>query len=87
MERLSVPVFLLANPDDHNMGGGYNGGRLTLEVPRKSDALPTFFHELMHAFVGEQRIRRSGNRRRDSGTRFRNAERRYRLRLVPGCAP
>jgi hypothetical protein len=33
------------------MGGGYNGGKLTLEIPRKRDVYPTVLHELFHAFV------------------------------------
>jgi hypothetical protein len=49
--QVTVPAFLIANPDDRNFGGGYNGGRLTLEVPRAFDALPTFLHEVMHAFL------------------------------------
>lgn len=52
---LRVPVYLIANPDDHSMGGGYNGGRLTLEIPRASDAINTFLHEVMHAFTLEQK--------------------------------
>jgi len=55
--RARVPVYLIANPTDHDIGGGFNGGRLTLEVPRKSDAYPTFLHELMHAFVNQERDR------------------------------
>jgi len=44
-------AFLIANPDDRNFGGGYNGGRLTLEIPRVYDALPSFEHECLHAFL------------------------------------
>jgi len=46
-----IPFYVLANPDDANMGGGYNGGKLTLEIPRKRDVYPTVLHELFHAFV------------------------------------
>lgn len=51
---LRVPVYLIANPDDYSTGGGYNGGRLTLEIPRASDAINTFLHEAMHVFTREQ---------------------------------
>jgi hypothetical protein len=53
---LSVPVFLVANPSDNDTGGGFNGERLTLEVPRKADPLVSLvFHELMHAFIAGKR--------------------------------
>ncbi|MHC4163099.1 MAG: hypothetical protein ACYSUM_13305 [Planctomycetota bacterium] len=55
--KIKVPVYLIANPADHSIGGGYNGGSLTLEVARKSDTFPTFQHELMHAFVNRERGR------------------------------
>lgn len=48
---LNVPVYLLANPSKHSGGGGYNGGRLTIEVPREYDPYPLLFHELFHAFL------------------------------------
>ena len=47
----TLPIHLIANPADHDMGGGYNGERLTLEIPRKSDAFPTLLHEVFHAFL------------------------------------
>ena len=47
-----VPAYLLPNPDPHNIGGGYNGGRLTIEIPTAGDAVPTALHELFHAFLG-----------------------------------
>jgi len=53
--RVDVPVFLIADPDDHDCGGGYNGGRLTLEVPRKDDVFPIFLHEIFHAFIETRR--------------------------------
>lgn len=46
-----LPVYLIANPADSDFGGGFNGGRLTLEVPRAADAWPTFLHEVFHAFL------------------------------------
>ncbi|MQY83239.1 hypothetical protein GH157_06065 [archaeon] len=50
-----VPVFLIASPHDRNGGGGYNGGVLTLEIPRAHDAYPMFLHELFHVFLNSQR--------------------------------
>lgn len=55
--QLTVPVYLMVNPADRNHGGGYNGGRLTVEVPRVYDVMPVFLHELMHAFLSVQRPR------------------------------
>jgi hypothetical protein len=51
VSKIEVPVYLIANPDDSNCGGGYNGGRLTLEIPRVYDVYPIFLHEVMHAFL------------------------------------
>lgn len=50
-----VPVYLIANPAARDFGGGFNGGRLTLEVPREADALGTFLHEVFHAFLDLRR--------------------------------
>jgi hypothetical protein len=49
--KITVPVYLIANPEDTLIGGGFNGGRLTLEIPRKRDAYPSLLHELFHAFL------------------------------------
>jgi hypothetical protein len=51
----AIPCYLIANPDDASIGGGYNGDFLTLEIPRNRDAYPTFLHEILHAFVDKQR--------------------------------
>lgn len=50
-----VPAFLIPNPDPNNFGGGYNGGRLTVEIATEFDVWPTFVHELMHAFLASRR--------------------------------
>jgi hypothetical protein len=53
---LTVPVFLIANPETSNAGGGYNGGRLVLEVPGQPEAgLDIFLHEVFHAFLEPRR--------------------------------
>ena len=48
-----IPVFLLANPSENQVGGGFNGGKLTIEVPSGilEPALGTFQHEVTHAFL------------------------------------
>ena len=52
-----VPVFLMANPSETNLGGGFNGGKLTLEVPSGNgeNAFGTFVHEAFHAFLELER--------------------------------
>jgi hypothetical protein len=49
--QITVPVFLITNPDEYTCGGGVNGGRLTIEIGRSCDAYPILLHELFHAFV------------------------------------
>ena len=62
--RPSVPVYLIANPSEGQIGGGFNGGRLTLEVPTGRDAYPSLLLEVFHAFLEEKRpaIRRAADR-------------------------
>ncbi len=49
--KLTIPVYLIANPNERTCGGGFNGGRLTLEIARNYDMYPNFLHELFHAFI------------------------------------
>jgi hypothetical protein len=49
--KLTVPFYLIANPHERDCGGGYNGGRLTLEIAKSYDMYPTLLHELVHAFA------------------------------------
>jgi hypothetical protein len=49
--KLTVPVYLIANPHERNCGGGFNGGRLTLEIAKNYDMYPILLHELFHAFT------------------------------------
>lgn len=51
----ALPFYLIANPDEDSIGGGYNGGQITLEIPRKRDAYFTLLHELFHAFFELQK--------------------------------
>ncbi len=53
--QLEIPFYILANPSDSYIGGGYNGQRMTLEIPRERDCFNSLLHELMHAFIGSQR--------------------------------
>lgn len=49
---IEVPAFLVADPEAHDAGGGYNGGRLVLEVPGDTAAGEALFlHEVFHAFL------------------------------------
>jgi len=54
-ERVTVQAYLIANPDERRFGGGYEAGRLTLEIPRAYDAYPVFLHEVLHAFINNRR--------------------------------
>jgi hypothetical protein len=49
-----VPVFLVANPEEHNGGGGAYGGRLVVEVPLL-DAIGTLLHESLHQLLDPQK--------------------------------
>src|SRR5262249_9190266 len=51
VKDVAVPVYLFANPDETSIGGGYNGGVLTLEGPRQRDAFPSFQHQGFHTFL------------------------------------
>lgn len=50
-ETVRVPLFLIPNPEEGNAGGGFNGGRLVLEVQDQPDPIPTLFHECLHALL------------------------------------
>jgi len=49
--KLTIPIYLMANPDERNCGGGFNGGQLTLEIAKNYDMYPMLLHELFHAFI------------------------------------
>jgi hypothetical protein len=50
--KLTVPFYVIADPSPQGLGGGgFNGGRLTLEIIKGSDMYPTMLHELFHAFI------------------------------------
>jgi hypothetical protein len=49
--KVSVPVYLIANPHDVDMGGGFNGQIVAVEIPRVADAYPMLLHEIFHAFL------------------------------------
>jgi hypothetical protein len=54
-ETIKVPLFLVPNPEEGNGGGGFNGGRLVLEVQGRPDPLPTLFHECLHALLWQHK--------------------------------
>ena len=49
-----VMVFLVANTDEHNGGGGVEGGRLVVEVPLL-DTIGTLLHECLHQLLDSQK--------------------------------
>lgn len=50
-----VPLFLVANPEEGSGGGGFNGGRLVVEVQKQPDSLPILFHECLHALLWQHK--------------------------------
>lgn len=50
-EAVTVPVFLVANPEEGSGGGEANAGRLVIEVQTRPDPLPFLFHESMHVLL------------------------------------
>ena len=48
--NISVPVFLVANPNDKNGGGEANAGRLVLELP-SPDPRSFLLHEALHLIL------------------------------------
>jgi hypothetical protein len=49
-----VMVFLVANTEEHNGGGGVEGGRLVVEVPLL-DTIGTLLHECSHQLLDPQK--------------------------------
>jgi hypothetical protein len=54
---IRLPLFLIPNPEEGTAGGGFNGGRLMLEIQDKPDPLPTLFHECLHALLWQHKER------------------------------
>jgi hypothetical protein len=52
---IKLPLFLIPNPEEGNGGGGFNGGRLVLEVQDQPDPLPYLFHECLHALLWQHK--------------------------------
>ena len=50
-----VPLFLVPNPEEGSGGGGFNGGRLVVEIQKEPDPLPILFHESLHALLWHQK--------------------------------
>jgi len=53
--NLRVPLFLVPNPEEGNGGGGFNGGRLVVEIQEQPDPLPILFHECLHALLWQHK--------------------------------
>jgi hypothetical protein len=49
-EAVTVPVFLVSDPDDANGGGEANGGRVVVEV-RPQESTGVLLHESLHALL------------------------------------
>jgi hypothetical protein len=49
--RLRLPLFLVSNPAEGSGGGGFNGGRLVVEIQGEPDPLPILLHECLHALL------------------------------------
>ena len=50
-----VPLFLVPNPEEGSGGGGFNGGRLVVEIQKDPDPLPILFHECLHALLWQHK--------------------------------
>jgi hypothetical protein len=48
---LLLPLFLVPNPEEGNGGGGYNGGRLVVEISNDPDPMPILIHEILHSLL------------------------------------
>jgi len=46
--EVTVPVYLVADPDEKNGGGEANGGIIVVETRNNSDDLPVLMHESLH---------------------------------------
>jgi hypothetical protein len=49
-DTITLPVYLVANPEENSGGGKANGGRIVVEVPG-SDTLGFLLHESLHVFL------------------------------------
>jgi len=54
-EVLRLPLFLVSNPEEGSGGGGFNGGRLVVEIQEKPDPLPILIHECLHALLWQHK--------------------------------
>jgi hypothetical protein len=49
--KISIPVFLVVNPEEGSGGGEANGGRLVVELQQKPDPLVFLVHESFHQLL------------------------------------
>jgi hypothetical protein len=50
-DKITIPVFLVVNPEDGSGGGEANGGRLVIELQQHPDPLPFVAHESFHLLL------------------------------------
>lgn len=82
--KVSVPVYLIANPHDEDMGGGFNGQIVAVEIPRVADAYPTLIHEIFHAFLHLRRDKIEEAAKRVDGLDFMTLNEGLAHALAPG---
>ncbi|MCH7753344.1 MAG: hypothetical protein IH898_14480, partial [Planctomycetes bacterium] len=70
-----------------NFGGGYNGQRLTLEVPGGYDAYPTFLHEVLHAFIDTRKTQLEEAVKSIDGLDYQTLNEGIALAFAPGLHP
>ena len=79
-----VPVFLIPNPEKGSSGGGFNGGRLVLEIQAQPDPMPTLLHESLHAFLESHREDIATAARRGNGLDEQSLNEGLAYALAPG---
>ena len=84
--RVDVPVFLIPAPGKGG-GGGFNGGRLTVEVAEHGAANSVLLHELWHAFAESHRDRPIAAAKGQSGLDFETLSEGLAYAFVPGLHP
>ena len=82
--KVSVPVYLIANPHDEDMGGGFNGLIVAVEIPRVADAYPTLLHEIFHAFLQLRRDKIEEAAKRVDGLNFETLNEGLAHAIAPG---
>lgn len=53
--NVRLPLFVVPNPEEGSGGGGFNGGRLVVEIQTQPDPLPLLLHECLHALLWQHK--------------------------------